>query len=49
MVLDIDGPDARARYARKLTLVRADQHGAWRSDNAPAAPLEFVDLIRGAS
>ena len=47
-VLDIDGADARALYARELTLVRPDHHVAWRSDKEPAAPLELVDLIRGA-
>ena len=38
-----------ALYARKLTLVRPDQHVAWRGDEEPAAPLELIDLVRGAS
>ena len=46
-VLDIDAPDARALYVRKLTLVRPDQHVAWRSDEEPTAPLDLVDLVRG--
>ena len=46
-VLDIDVPDARALYVRKLTLVRPDQHVAWRSDEEPTTPLDLVDLVRG--
>lgn len=46
-VLDIDAPDARALYVRKLTLVRPDQHVAWRGDEEPAAPLDLIDLVRG--
>ena len=37
-VLDVDAPDARALYARKLVLVRPDQHVAWRGDEEPAVP-----------
>jgi 2-polyprenyl-6-methoxyphenol hydroxylase-like FAD-dependent oxidoreductase len=47
-VLDIDVPDARALYVRKLTLVRPDQHVAWRGDEEPTAPLDLIDLVRGA-
>ena len=47
-VLDMDAPDARALYARKLVLVRPDQHVAWRGDEEPAAPLDLRDLVRGA-
>ena len=47
-VLDLDGPNARALYARKLVLVRPDRHVAWRGDAEPAGPMELVDLVRGA-
>ena len=47
-VLDLDGPNARALYARKLVLVRPDRHVAWRGDAEPANPMELVDLVRGA-
>jgi hypothetical protein len=47
-ILDIDTPEARALYARKLTLVRPDQHVAWRGDEQPADSLGLIDLVRGA-
>ncbi len=47
-VLDIKAPDARALYRRNLVLVRPDQHVAWRGDKEPAAPIELMDLVRGA-
>jgi 2-polyprenyl-6-methoxyphenol hydroxylase-like FAD-dependent oxidoreductase len=47
-VIDVDTPDARALYTRNLTLIRPDQHVAWRSDEEPAAPLDLIDLVRGA-
>jgi 2-polyprenyl-6-methoxyphenol hydroxylase-like FAD-dependent oxidoreductase len=47
-VLDIATPEARDAYQRKLTLVRPDQHVAWRSDVAPAAALQLIDRVRGA-
>ncbi len=47
VVLDVDAPDARALYACKLTLVRPDQHVAWRGDEEPGAPAELIDLVRG--
>jgi 2-polyprenyl-6-methoxyphenol hydroxylase-like FAD-dependent oxidoreductase len=47
-ILDIDLPDAAKLYPRKLTLVRPDQHVAWRGDQEPAAPLDLIDLVRGA-
>ena len=37
-VLDVDAPDARTLYARKLVLVRPDQHVAWRGDDDPRPP-----------
>jgi 2-polyprenyl-6-methoxyphenol hydroxylase-like FAD-dependent oxidoreductase len=47
-VLDVDAPDARTLYVRKLVLARPDQHVAWRGDEEPAAPLDLIDLVRGA-
>jgi 2-polyprenyl-6-methoxyphenol hydroxylase-like FAD-dependent oxidoreductase len=46
-VLDIDAPDARNQYARKLVFVRPDQHVAWRGDEQPAVPMDLIDLVRG--
>jgi hypothetical protein len=34
-VLDIEGPEALELYQRKLTLIRPDQHIAWRGDELP--------------
>jgi hypothetical protein len=48
VVVDIDLPEARALYRRKLVLVRPDQHVAWRGDAEPAAALDLIDLVRGA-
>ena len=48
-VLDVDAPEAKSLYARKLTLVRPDQHVAWRGDETPNSPLELIDLLRGAA
>jgi hypothetical protein len=42
-------PDARVLYGRNLVLVRPDQHVAWRGDDEPAAAMDIVDLVRGAS
>jgi 2-polyprenyl-6-methoxyphenol hydroxylase-like FAD-dependent oxidoreductase len=47
-VLDIDAPDARNLYARKLVFVRPDQHVAWRGDEQPAVPMDLIELVRGA-
>lgn len=47
-VLDVNAPPARDLYPHKLVLVRPDQHVAWRGDGEPVAPLELIDLIRGA-
>jgi 2-polyprenyl-6-methoxyphenol hydroxylase-like FAD-dependent oxidoreductase len=49
LVLDIDSPEAKTLYTRKLTLVRPDQHVAWRGNKAPHGPLELIDLVRGAA
>jgi len=48
LVLDVDTPEARALYEHNLTLVRPDQHVAWRGNREPAAPLDLIDLVRGA-
>jgi hypothetical protein len=47
-VLDVSEPDALALYARKLVLVRPDQHVAWRGNEEPPAPMELIDIVRGA-
>lgn len=47
-VLDVEAPSAHDPYAHKLLLVRPDQHVAWRGDEEPAAPLDLIDLVRGA-
>jgi len=47
-VLDVDDAEAAELYARKLALVRPDQHVAWRGDKEPAAPMDLIDLVRGA-
>jgi len=47
-VLDVDAPDALSLYPRKLVLVRPDQHVAWRGDAEPSAPIDLIDLVRGA-
>ena len=47
-VLDVDVSDAVALYARKLVLVRPDQHVAWRGDEQPSAALDLIDHVCGA-
>jgi len=47
-VLDVSAPEARALYARNLVLVRPDQHVAWRANEEPSAPMELIDIVRGA-
>ncbi len=49
VVLDVSPAEAAGHYQHKLVLVRPDQHVAWRGDVEPAAPLELIDLVRGAS
>jgi 2-polyprenyl-6-methoxyphenol hydroxylase-like FAD-dependent oxidoreductase len=48
IILDVDASDAAALYAHKLVLVRPDQHVAWRGGEDPAAPIDLIDLVRGA-
>ncbi|MBV8512071.1 MAG: FAD-dependent monooxygenase, partial [Xanthobacteraceae bacterium] len=45
--LDVDAPDGSMLYSHKLTLVRPDQHVAWRGNEEPAEPLDLIDLARG--
>ena len=45
---DIDAPDAASLYPRKLVLVRADQHIAWRGDAPPDDAGALLDHLRGA-
>jgi hypothetical protein len=47
-ILDVDAPEAQQLYARKLVLVRPDQHVAWRGDCVPADAQSLIDLVRGA-
>lgn len=49
-VLDLsDRPDVVEQYERKLTLIRPDQHVAWRGDEAPGDCAYLVDVVRGAA
>jgi 2-polyprenyl-6-methoxyphenol hydroxylase-like FAD-dependent oxidoreductase len=48
-ILDVKSHEASEVYGHKLVLVRPDQHVAWRGDAEPAAPLDLVDLVRGAA
>jgi 2-polyprenyl-6-methoxyphenol hydroxylase-like FAD-dependent oxidoreductase len=43
--------DARARelFPMSLTLIRPDQHVAWRGERAPERPQALLDLVRGHS
>jgi hypothetical protein len=47
-VVDVNTPEAQDLYRHKLVLVRPDQHVAWRGDQEPTAPLNLIDLVRGA-
>lgn len=47
-VLDLEEPKVRGLYARRLTLVRPDQHVAWRADEMAPDPLQLIDVVRGA-
>ena len=48
-VVDVDGNGDSAIYDRALTLVRPDQHVAWRADAVPQDVAALVDRLRGAS
>jgi hypothetical protein len=47
-LIEAETPEAHALYTRKLTLVRPDQHVAWRCNEEPRA-LDLIDHVRGAS
>ena len=47
-VVDMDADQTATLYPRKLTLVRPDQHIAWRGDQLPDDPGALVDRVRGA-
>jgi 2-polyprenyl-6-methoxyphenol hydroxylase-like FAD-dependent oxidoreductase len=50
-VTEIQNPQAKALYERRLVLVRPDGHVAWRADDEPSAEeaLRIVDIVRGAA
>ena len=48
-VLDIDTLEARALYSFKLTLIRPDQHIAWRGNELPPNSGHLGDLMAGAT
>lgn len=48
-MVDIAGEEAASLYPRALTLVRPDQHVAWRGDTLPEDSGSLVDHIRGAA
>ena len=49
-VLDLsDRADVVAQYDRKLTLIRPDQHVAWRGDEVPEDCDYVIDVVRGAA
>ncbi|MBP7335972.1 FAD-dependent monooxygenase [Niveispirillum sp.] len=48
-VWNLDHPGVRALYERKLTLIRPDQHVAWRGDTLPDDPGHVIDIVRGAA
>jgi 2-polyprenyl-6-methoxyphenol hydroxylase-like FAD-dependent oxidoreductase len=47
-VVDLDPARTATLYPRKLTLIRPDQHVAWRDDKLPNNPAALMDRIRGA-
>ncbi|MFD9698072.1 FAD-dependent monooxygenase [Lentzea sp. NPDC059081] len=42
------GEDVAKVYTAPFVLVRPDGHVAWRGEELPAAPLDLVDVVRGA-
>ena len=44
----IESNEAADLYGRPLVLVRPDGHVAWRGERAPDAPLDLIDIVRGA-
>lgn len=47
-VVDVNSSKALEFYRHKLVLIRPDQHVAWRGDDGPSAPLDLIDVVRGA-
>jgi 2-polyprenyl-6-methoxyphenol hydroxylase-like FAD-dependent oxidoreductase len=48
-LLDVRRGDAPAEYRHALVLCRADQHVAWRANEAPVDAAALVDRLRGAT
>jgi hypothetical protein len=48
-IWELDRADVRAQYDRKLTLIRPDQHVAWRGDELPEDCGQLIDIVRGAA
>ncbi len=47
-VVELNEPEARRIYERRLVLARPDGHVAWRGDEAPADPAAIIERVRGA-
>ncbi|MES2186624.1 MAG: FAD-dependent oxidoreductase [Pseudomonadota bacterium] len=47
-IAEIDSPDARALYERRLVLVRPDGQVVWRGDVLPQSPEGLIETVRGA-
>lgn len=47
-VFTLENADALSLYERKLTLIRPDQHVAWRGDALPADCAWLLNIVRGA-
>jgi hypothetical protein len=45
----VTAPALAELYGARLTLVRPDQHVAWRGEEAPADPGAMLDVVRGAT
>ncbi|MGC8476575.1 MAG: FAD-dependent oxidoreductase [Acetobacteraceae bacterium] len=43
----LDAPEAAALYPRRMTLIRPDQHVAWRGDAPPADPAALTARLCG--
>ena len=47
-VVDVDEPDVRRLYEKRLVLVRPDGHVAWRANEAPQDAAAVIATVRGA-
>lgn len=45
----LDRDDVRGLYNRKLTLIRPDQHVAWRGDTLPDSCRDLINIVRGGA